>query len=153
MPKWQNYSAKSCAKCTNKRQTTQQAILNRKYTLFVTVSRLARSNAFEINNALNTLKGARLTVNLTGKARKSAIDVGRLLITTETVHSSTPSATGVIANDTYRLYAGRPGSQSEKGKWLNTRWNNEQRISQWTCSLLPHTSVNRRFYYKSRTSN
>ena len=69
-----------CAKCTNKRQTTQQAILNRKYTLFVTVSRLTRSNAFEINNALNTLKGARLTVNLTGEARKSAIDVARLLI-------------------------------------------------------------------------
>ena len=92
MPKWQNYSAKSCAKCTNKRQTAQQAILNRKYTLFVTVSRLARSNAFEINNALNTLKGARLTVNLTGKARKSAIDVGRLLIITENVPSSTPSA-------------------------------------------------------------
>ena len=96
--------------------------------------------------------GARLTVNLTGKCRKSAIDVGRLLITTETVRSSTPSATGVIAKDTYRLYAGRPGSQSEKRKWLNTRWNNEQRISQWTCSLLPHTSINRRFYYKSRTS-
>ena len=93
-----------------------------------------------------------LTVNLTGKTRKSAIDVDRLLIITETVRSSTPSATGVIAKDTYRLYAGRPGSQSEKGKWLNTRWNNEQRISQWTCSLLPHTSINRRFYYKSRTS-
>ena len=138
MPKWQNYSAKSFAKCTNKRQTTQQVILNRKYTLFVTVSRLARSNAFDINNALNTR--GRLTVNLTGKARKSAIDVGRLLIITETVHSSTPSATGVIAKDTYRLYADRLGSQSE------------QRISQLTCSLLPHTSINRRFYYKSRTS-
>ena len=84
--------------------------------------------------------------------RKSAIDVGRLLIIIETVHSSTPSATGVIAKDTYRLYAGRLGSQSEKGKWLNTRWNNEQRISQLTCSLLPQTSINRRFYYKSRTS-
>ena len=86
------------------------------------------------------------------KGRKSAIDVGRLLIITETVHSSTPSATGVIAKDTYRLYAGRLGSQSEKGKWLNTRWNSEQRISQLTCSRLPHTSINRRFYYKSRTS-
>ena len=145
-------SQQSCAKCTNKRQATQQAILNRKYTLFVTVTRLARSNAFEINNALNTLKGARLTLNLAGEARKSAIDVGRLLIITETVHSSTPSATGVIAKGTYRLYAGRLGSQSEKEKWLNTWWNNEQRISQLTCSLLPHTSINRRFYYKSRTS-
>ena len=89
----------------------------------MTLTRLARSNAFEINNALNTLKGARLTVNLTGKARKSAIDVGRLLIITETVHSSTPSATGVIAKDTYRLNADRLGSQSEKGKWLNTPEN------------------------------
>ena len=151
MLKWQNYSAKSCAKCTNKRQTTQQAILNRKCTLFVTVSRLVRSNAFEINNALNTLKRARLTLNLTGEARKSAIDVGRLLIIRETVHSSTPSATGVIANDTYRLYAGRLGSRSEKEKWLSTWWTHEQRMSQLTCSLLPHTSINRRFYYKSRT--
>ena len=78
MPKRQNYSAKSCAKCTNKRQTTQQAILNRKYTLFVSLSRLARSNAFEINNALNTLKGARLRVNLTGEARKSFYRCGSL---------------------------------------------------------------------------
>ena len=141
---------KVCLKYTSTQKWCQKWDSNPR--LFVTVSRLARSNAFEINNALNTLKGARLTVNLTGKARKSAIDVGRLLITTETVRSSTPSATGVIAKDTYKLYAGRPGSQSEKGKWLNTRWNNEQRISQWTCSLLPHTSINRRFYYKSRTS-
>ena len=35
---------------------------------------------------------ARLTVNLTGEARKSAIDLARLFIITETVHSSTPSA-------------------------------------------------------------
>ena len=26
VPKWQNYSAKSCAKCTNKRQTTQHEV-------------------------------------------------------------------------------------------------------------------------------
>ncbi len=44
-------------------------MLIRKYTLFFTVSRLARSNAFEINNALNTLKRVRLTFNLTGKKR------------------------------------------------------------------------------------
>ena len=95
-------------------------------------SQPSRQKQREINNALNTLKGARLTFNLTGKARKSAIDVGRLLIITETVHSPTPSDTGVIAKDTYRLYAGHLGSQSEKGKWLNTRLNNEQRISQLT---------------------
>ena len=151
MPKWQNYSAKSLAKCTNKRQTTQQAILNRKYTLLGTVGRLARSNAFEINKALNMLKGVRLTFYLTGEARKSAIDVARLLIITETVHSSTPSAMGVIVKDTYRLCAGRLVSQSEKEKWLNTWCKNEQRISQLRCSLLPHMSINRRFYYKSRT--
>ena len=58
--------------------------------------------------------------------------MARLLIITETVHSSTPSATGVFAKDTYRLCAGRLVSQSEKEKWLNTWWNNEQRISQST---------------------
>ena len=98
----------------HKRQTTQQAILNRKHTLFVTVSRLARCNAFEINNAPITLKGVRLTFNLTCEARKSAIDVARLLTVTENVNSSTPSATGVIVNDTYGLCAGRLVSQSEK---------------------------------------
>ena len=56
----ERYSANIGANCTNKRQTTQQAILNRNYTLFVTLSRLARSNAFEVNNALITLKGTRL---------------------------------------------------------------------------------------------
>ena len=82
--------------------------------------RSRHSNALEISNALNTLKRARLTLNLTGEARKSVIDVGRLLIITETVHSSTPSATGVIAKDTYRLCAGRLVSQPEKEEWLNT---------------------------------
>ena len=56
---------------------------------------------------MNTLKGARLTLNLAGETRMSAIDVGRLLVITENVHSSTPSATGVVATDSYRLYAGR----------------------------------------------
>ena len=106
--------------CKMHAQTTDNTTGHNKQEVHATVSRLARSNAFEINNALNTLKGARLTVNLTGKARKSAIDVGRLLIIRETAHSSTPSATGMIAKDTYRLYAGRLGSQSEKRKWLNT---------------------------------
>ena len=82
--------------------------------LFATVNHLARSNAFEINNAPITLKGVRLTFNLTGEARKSAIDVARLLIITETVYSSTPSVTGVIVDDTYGLCAGRLISQSEK---------------------------------------
>ena len=39
------------------------------------------------------------------------------------------------------VYAGRLGSQPEKGKWLSTWWNNEQSISQMTCSLLPHTQI------------
>ena len=116
------------------------------------VSRLARSNAFEINNSLNTLKRVRLTLNLTEEARKSAVDVGRLLIITETVHSWTPSATGVIVKDTYGLCAGRLVSQSEKGKMARHMVGNEQRISQLRCSLLPHMSIYRRCYYKSRTS-
>ena len=44
------------------------------------------------------------------------------------------------------------GKPVGKGKMAQTWWNNEQKISQLTCSLLPHTSINRRFYYKSRTS-
>ena len=75
-----------------------------------------------------------------------------LLIVTETVHSSTPSATGVTVKDTYWLCTGRLVSQPEKEKWLNTWWKNEHRISQLRCSLLPHMSKNRRFYYTSRTS-
>ena len=84
--------------------------------LFVTASRLARRNAFDINNVPITLKGVRLTFNLTGEARKSAIDVARLLIITDTVNSPTPSATGVIANDTYRLFraTGHLGSSQKR---------------------------------------
>ena len=44
--------------------------------------------------------------------------MGRLLIITETVHSSTPSATGVIAKDTYRIQAlcRSSGKPVRKGK-------------------------------------
>ena len=43
------------------------------------------------------------------------------------------------------------GKPDRKGRRPNTWWNNEHRISQLRCSLLPHMSINRRFYYKFRT--
>ena len=109
--------------CVTKLDWNSSAFPDMSYSTYVTVIRLARSNAFrDKQRPERAEKGPGYNSHPNRReARNFVIDVARSLVITETVHSLTPSAACVIVEDTYRVCVGRLGSHSDKEKWLDTR--------------------------------